>query len=163
MFSLSAVINPIKLRSCGSPYNRWRQSYPWDQLNHQEIVYWIVYHNKNHVENLFNKHLSGKRDAGDDMRPSDSVVVDIIFISTRGPCYSNCQFHSVFVVNMSVGLMTRYQNLTADGEGLTVISFHPQLMEVTVMWHRQVTRVNWQVYFVALFGKRGCEGGLAKL
>lgn len=124
MFSLSAVINPIKLRSCGPPYNRWRQSFPQDQLNHQEItICLIVYHNKNHIENLFNKHLSGKHDLGDDTRPRDFLLVDIVFISIRGRSYSDCQFHRVFVVNISVGLMIGYQNLTVVGEGLTVASF----------------------------------------
>lgn len=45
--------------------------------------------------------------------------------------------------------MTR-QFLTADGEGATVASLHPQLMEVTVMWRRQVTGANWQLYLVAV-------------
>lgn len=51
--------------------------------------------------------------------------------------------------NISVCVMTR-QFLTADGEGATVASLHPQLMEVTVMWRRQVTGANWQLYLVAV-------------
>lgn len=59
-------------------------------------------------------------------------------------------------VNISVGVMTRqHQNLTADGEGVTVAFFRPQLMEVTVMWRRQVTGVNWQVLSCC-----GCLGGV---
>lgn len=85
------------------------------------------------------------------MRPGDFILVDIIFISLQRPSYSDCQLHRVFAVNISVCVMTRqYQNLTADGERVTVAFFHPQLMEVTVMWHRQVTLGNWQVYLVAV-------------
>lgn len=80
-----------------------------------------------------------------DITPAD------IFIPSRPPSYSDCQLHRVFAVNISVCVMTRlYQNLTADREGVTVAFFHPQLMAVTVMWLRQVTGVNWQVYLVAV-------------
>lgn len=90
------------------------------------------------------------------MRPRDFILVDVIFISIQGPSYSDCQFHRVFAVNISVGLMTRqHQNPTAVSEGLTPAFFHPQLMEVTVMWQRQVTGVDWQVYLAAVSGWGG--------
>lgn len=55
------------------------------------------------------------------MRRRDFIPVDIIFMSSRRPCYSDCRVHRVFAVNISVGVMTRQdQNLTADGEGVTV-------------------------------------------
>lgn len=68
------------------------------------------------------------------VRPRDFLLVDTIFISSRPPSYSDCQLRGVFAANIGVGVMTRqYQNLTADGRGVTVVSFHPQLTGVTVM------------------------------
>lgn len=51
-----------------------------------------------------------------------------------------------FAVNISVSVMTwQHQAVTANGEGVTIGLFHSLLMEVTVMWPRQVTGQNWQV------------------
>ena len=72
------------------------------------------------------------------MRPGDFICVDIIFMSLRRPSCSDCRLHGVFAVNISVHVITRqYQNLTADGEGVTV--------SISSWWRWQWCRADrWQ-------------------
>lgn len=57
---------------------------------------------------------------------------------------------AALVFNQSSDSVVFCQDLPADGGRVTAASFPPQLMAVTVMRHRQVTGVDWQVGPVAL-------------
>lgn len=73
-------------------------------------------------------------------RLKDLTPVDIIFISSLPVCAGG-----VFAVTRP------HQNPTADAYGVTVAVFpSPKLTEVTVMWPRQVTAADWQLYLVAV-------------